>query len=483
MGKLLIVPNGADDCVMNATICAIRKYAEANGYNTIYGANNGFAGLLDGHPQVTNITNYPINILSEGCFLGITRGTPIQCTDQRSPYYPGKTKEKKETEDLKRENTRKIQDLTKSLDALSIDAMVVIGGDGTLRATNELIVSSELPDRYKRKIIGVINTMDNDIGTETTHATTEYGNITTNLCLGYSSCVLNLRTRLKELDTIVRDNKRIFSIEILGRDNGWPVAAAALADCEPLFFPEVEVNMSTAKDYIERVEKRYAAQQSVKVGVSEGVRIHREVIDDVCRDHKRKEDIEFKTEPVKDQDGKQSADYFRICQQAVGHRRLGGAGFFILMMLEKGLRQRGKTVSMSYDNSGYAPRIGSPSMYDLKCAEVTGEKVGRLLAEKQFGLIPVFSEVVPYGQLTVDRTKCIRMDVAQRPLPAAEYINRDRLSVNEAFFDFITKITSCPPEEERERELASLVLGMNTQCRDSELLARCVLHIAARDIK
>ena len=109
----------------------------------------------------------------------------------------------------------------------SIDAVLVIGGNGSLKGANVL---SEM---YSVPIIGIPATIDNDI----------YG---VDLCIGADTAANVALDALNKIRDTATSMERIFVVEVMGRNCGWIALQVALAGgCEEVLIPEWEYTIDT----------------------------------------------------------------------------------------------------------------------------------------------------------------------------------------------------------------------------------------------
>ncbi|MGB7405567.1 MAG: 6-phosphofructokinase [Pacificimonas sp.] len=141
----------------------------------------------------------------------------------------------------------------KVLQALGIDAVVTMGGDGTLRFTNHLATLG-FP------VIGIPKTMDNDVpGTDT--------------CIGFSTAVSRSVEAINRLRTTVESHERIGVIELFGRASGeTALLAGFLAQVDRTLIAEVPVDMDRLLPLLERDKSDHDDRYAMIV-VSEGAHL------------------------------------------------------------------------------------------------------------------------------------------------------------------------------------------------------------------
>jgi len=194
--RILIATNGGDTCALNASLRSIRDSALAHGPTAIvFGAIGGYKGLIEGH--IIDITNHDINPFHGGSILKSLRDSP--CRLNADGEY-----------ELDEEKANKI---VRNLKRFRVDVLVVIGGDGTLRATK--IFFAEVVQRHAFRIIGFLKTIDNDVRTYSVFQGVEAA-----LCPGFPTAARCLFEIVKRIRTTAETCERIFTVETMGRDAG-----------------------------------------------------------------------------------------------------------------------------------------------------------------------------------------------------------------------------------------------------------------------
>lgn len=221
---IAVLTSGGDSPGMNAAVRAVVRAGTA--YNIeIYAVYHGYQGLIEGEFEKVN-SNFVSNIIQRG-------GTILKSA--RSADF--RTVEGRET-------------AAKQLKDRNIDALVVIGGDGTFTGAN--ILSKE----HDINVVGIPGTIDNDIiGTDET--------------IGYDTA---LNTALDAIDKI-RDtadaHERMFLVEVMGRDTGFIALETAIAcGAELALLPEELTDISEVKSQLKNMLKEQ--NRSSLVVVAEG---------------------------------------------------------------------------------------------------------------------------------------------------------------------------------------------------------------------
>ncbi|MBJ92486.1 MAG: ATP-dependent 6-phosphofructokinase [Alteromonadaceae bacterium] len=205
--RIGILTSGGDAPGMNAAIRAAVLTAAANNIDVI-GFHHGFNGLLDNEYQ-TLLPQHVQHIIQYG-------GTILKSARCKALY---------ETEGAIK--------AAKALEELQLDAVIIIGGDGSFRG------ALSIAEHYNGQIIGVPGTIDNDVdGTDYT--------------IGFATAI---DTALDAIDKI-RDTadafERIFLIELMGRHSGYITLSAGIAaGAEQIICPEfAAIKPDNLKDLI-----------------------------------------------------------------------------------------------------------------------------------------------------------------------------------------------------------------------------------------
>ncbi|GGG09858.1 ATP-dependent 6-phosphofructokinase [Dokdonia pacifica] len=231
--KIAVLTSGGDSPGMNA---AIRSVARTCAYHKIscVGVYRGYEGLIDGDFVALDARSVRGVINKGGTFLKSARSKRFMTKEGRKIAY-----------DQLREN--------------GIDAIVLIGGDGTF--TGGLVFNTE----YNFPVMGIPGTIDNDInGTDRT--------------LGYDTA---LNTAVEAIDKIrdtAHSHDRLFFVEVMGRDVGHIALNAGVgAGAEEILIPEEDMGIDRLVESLERSKK--SGKSSSIVVVAEGDKIGKSVFE------------------------------------------------------------------------------------------------------------------------------------------------------------------------------------------------------------
>ena len=202
-----ILTSGGDAPGMNAAIRAVTRSAIYNGFE-VKGIYRGYRGLITGEIVPFRTENVSNIIQHGGTILKTARCKEFETPEGRKQAY----------DTLMKEN---------------IDALVVIGGDGSL--TGARIFAQE----YDFPIVGLPGTIDNDL----------YG---TDHTIGYDTALNTIMEAVDKIRDTATSHERLFFIEVMGRDAGFLALNCAIATgCEAAIIPEI----STEIDQLEELVK------------------------------------------------------------------------------------------------------------------------------------------------------------------------------------------------------------------------------------
>jgi len=221
--KIAVLTSGGDAPGMNPCIRAVVRTAIYHGKEVI-GVRQGYQGLIDNnvYPMHTRSVS---NILA----LGGTILKTARCLEFRTDEGQEKAYQ--------------------NLKAQEVDAMVVIGGDGTF--TGALRFSRRYPDIA---VIGVPGTIDNDL----------YGSDYT---LGFDTATNTVIEAIDKIRDTADSHDRLFFIEVMGRDSGCIALRAGIAGgAEAIMLPETETGI---EDLINKLESSPNKSSSIVI-VAEG---------------------------------------------------------------------------------------------------------------------------------------------------------------------------------------------------------------------
>jgi len=234
------VCNGGGDCPgLNAVIRAVVRSAIIVHGWTVIGVKNGFNGLIWPEQSEELTTASVRGILAQG-------GTILGTTNRGNPFnYP--VVENGQT--VFKDFSGRCMD---NMSRLGIDAMVVIGGDGTLHIANEF---AELG----MNVVGVPKTIDNDLAA-------------TEVTFGFDTALHVATEAIDRLHTTAESHHRVMILEVMGREAGWIALHSGLAgEADVILIPEIPFTIETVCEAIQRHEA--AGRLFSLIVVAEGAKL------------------------------------------------------------------------------------------------------------------------------------------------------------------------------------------------------------------
>ena len=223
--RIGILTGGGDAPGLNAAIRAVTRRALVAG-DAVVGVRNGWSGLMgSGDLQDMGRSEVAGILQLGGTVLGTSsRDDPLQVDSG-------------------------VEQVTENFRRARLDALVAIGGDGTLSIADRF-VEIGLP------VIGIPKTIDNDL------SATDY-------CIGFDSAVSRVAEALDRLHTTAAAHHRVMVVEVMGRDTGWLATIGGLAGgADMVIIPEFPVPVEEIFRHL-RVRREGGSDFSIVV-VSEG---------------------------------------------------------------------------------------------------------------------------------------------------------------------------------------------------------------------
>ena len=313
--RIGILTGGGDAPGLNAVIRAVVKAAHTHDIECI-GLEDSFDGLI--HPEKSRV-------LTPRDVTGILRlgGTVLGTTNRGNPFaYPVNTDGGPvDYSDLCMKNYKE----------MGIEALVVIGGDGTLAIAHEFHLRG-VP------IVGVPKTIDNDIA-ETT------------MTFGFDSAVAFATDAIDRLHTTAEAHHRVMVVEVMGRYAGWIALYAGIGGgADVVLIPEIPYDLTKVAARI-RERDAWGARFSIVV-VAEGAH--------------------------------PAGGARTVVTAGSAHRveRLGGVGELVAAELERTCGKEARYVVL-----GHLQRGGSPTAYDRVLATRFGSFAVDLMLRNEYGVM------------------------------------------------------------------------------------------------
>ena len=238
--RIAINTGGGDAPGLNAVIRAVVLSADERGWE-VFGIRKGYNGLLDGEDdEVVRLDRASVRGITHlgGTILGTTnRGDPLAWPMKR----PDGTVETVDRGD----------EILEAFRERGFDALVAVGGDGSLRIAAELA-------RRGLKVVGVPKTIDNDLAATT-------------VTFGFHTAVQTASDAIGRLHSTAESHRRVMVVEVMGRDAGWIALFAGLAGtADAILIPEIPYRLDPL---CEKIESRYDDDDGFAiVVVAEGAR-------------------------------------------------------------------------------------------------------------------------------------------------------------------------------------------------------------------
>ena len=344
--KIAITTGGGDAPGLNAVIRAVTLAAIKRGWECC-GIRCGFDGVL--HPE--DFPGGGLIPLNKESVRGIahTGGTILGTTNRGNPFSYEVTKEDGSTEKID------ISDrLTEGFKKAKIDALVAIGGDGTMGIAHQ---ASQLGIR----VVGVPKTIDNDLK----------GTIAT---FGFDTAVDFATESIGRLHSTASAHQRVMIVEVMGRHAGWIALNAGIAgSADVVLIPEIPFDIAKVA---EKVKQRNADKRNFTIiCVAEGA------------------------SPI----GGESKWI-----ETGGIKKLGGVGEFVAEQLRDKVENQVRVVVL-----GHLLRGGTPTARDRLLSFRFGTAAVRALDEGKssvmVGLAPPHVRYIPLAECT-DSIKTVPLD-------------------------------------------------------------------------
>jgi phosphofructokinase-like protein len=219
MKKIAVMTGGGDCPGLNAAIRAVVQSGLIYNLETV-GIRNGWRGLIDRDLVSLNDSSVSGIISWGGTILGTSRTDPLG-------------------------DPAGLEKIRKTIQAADIDALVVIGGDGTLSAAYE-ISEEGIP------LVGIPKTIDNDI----------FG---TDMAIGFDTAVSVVTEAIDRLHTTAESHHRIMVVEVMGRNAGWIALMSGMAGgADVILIPEIHFTMD---EICRNLRARYEAGKKFSIVV------------------------------------------------------------------------------------------------------------------------------------------------------------------------------------------------------------------------
>lgn len=317
--KIGISTGGGDCAGLNAVIRAVVRTARLSYGWDVIAIEDGFDGLIYARNLRYLSLDDVTGILSRG-------GTILGTTNRGNPFR----------HEVWEDGQKVIKDMTpgivENIHTLGLDAIVCIGGDGTLTIARDLF-------KMGVPVVGVPKTIDNDL-------------MATDLTFGFTTAVDMATWALDRLQTTAESHHRVMVVEVMGRDAGWIALESGMAGAvDVILIPEIPYDIKKVANKIK--QRQLTGRRFSMIVVAEG---------------------------AKPMDGD------RVIREgataAYQNVRLGGIGNEIAAQMQDltGIESRVTVL-------GHLQRGGSPNAFDRNLATRYGVAATNLIAEGKFGFM------------------------------------------------------------------------------------------------
>jgi len=305
VAKRIGILTGGGDCPgLNAAIRAVARRSISRG-SEVVGFEDGWKGLLERTTRALEGRAISGILAQGGTILGTSRTNPYTIEGG-------------------------VDTVAANLSLLGVDALIVVGGEGTLAIAARLYEERELP------VVGIPKTIDNDV------SATDY-------TIGFDTAVAICTEAIDRLHTAAESQNRVMVAEVMGRHAGWIAAHSGIASgADLILIPEKTMPIDEVCELLDR-RHRGGKDFSIVV-VAEGYEL---------------EGLHRETE----------VDQF-------GHIRLGlrGVGHHLARMIEEKTGFETRVTAL-----GYMQRGGTPTARDRVLATRFGLKAADLAHAGRFG--------------------------------------------------------------------------------------------------
>jgi len=238
MVKRIGVLTGGGDCPgLNAVIRAVVRTAMLKYGYEVFGYKNGYRGL---------VLNDFVKFTSDDVSGILDKGGTLLGTSNRDNPFKFKVEKNGDIKYMDMSDR-----IIENMGIFGVDALVVIGGDGTLKGAERL---------YQKgvKVIGIPKTIDNDISS-------------TDFAVGFMTAVDIATDAVDKLHSTAESYHRVMILEVTGRHAGWTALEAGIAGgADVILIPEIPYDINKVAQKI--LERRNAGKHFSIVIASEGAK-------------------------------------------------------------------------------------------------------------------------------------------------------------------------------------------------------------------
>jgi 6-phosphofructokinase 1 len=301
-----VLTGGGDAPGLNAAICGLGRRLQAHGAELI-GFRDGWRGVIADATTRLEAVDFQHLLVHGGTLLGSSGDTPYRRPERDVPA------------------------VRRTFGRHRLDALVAIGGDGTLSAADRLHREEGLP------LVGVPKTIDNDLSA-------------TDFTFGFFSAVEVVTRAMDDLRSTAESHGRVMVVECMGRHAGWITAYAGVAaGAEAILVPERPAHIEELCQNLARL--RATGARAAIVAAAEGCRVYE---GETCLSSMDKDEF--------------------------GGWRTGGVAELLAARIQQRLGWEARSLVL-----GHLQRAGRPIAFDRIFALRLGAKAARLVLERRFG--------------------------------------------------------------------------------------------------
>lgn len=221
LNRIGVLTSGGDAPGMNAAIRAVVRTCVYYGISP-YGVYEGYEGLINNDIHEMNASSVKHIIHQGGTVLKSARSKAFKTEEGMSKAW-------------------------ENIQSRKLDALVVIGGDGTFKG------AMEFASKYNFPIVGIPGTIDNDI----------FG---TDFTVGFDTATNTVVEAVDKIRDTATSHSRLFFIEVMGRDAGFiAVHSGIAAGAEEILIPEKDRDIEQLFESLERTSRRNKTSRLVIV--------------------------------------------------------------------------------------------------------------------------------------------------------------------------------------------------------------------------
>ena len=338
--RIGILTAGGDCAGLNAVIRGIVSASAGRGTDVV-GFTEGYEGLLT--PQTARVLG-----------AAETRGIEAEGGSIIGSTNKGRFQLRRGSDGSSALPEPLIRAARTAMEQQRVGALVVMGGDGSLRTALHL-------SRAGLRVIGVPKTIDNDIDS-------------TDVTFGFDTAVARVAEAVQNLRTTAETHRRVIVVEVMGRHSGWLALHGAVAGgADAVLIPEIPFDGEHLTRFVKDSERK--GMRSSLIVVAEGARAK------AGRQMRR--------------------------QTASGENRLGGIGGYVESVIARSGRETRCCVL------GHLQRGGTPTAFDRVLGQQFGVRAVELVSDGMFGRMVSYR----FGSVTdvaiadaVNRRRCVSSD-------------------------------------------------------------------------